>query len=176
MAEATPLDRRDGCGACTACCTLMRVEMEPPKPAWQTCSNCTAGGCSIYADRPAVCSGFMCLWLASQKMGAIVHGLQLPDAMRPDRCGMIIDLNGVGTVIAHCATRASWKRDPMRAWLLTAAAKAVVILEFESGAELLNADASTEALQKVGVDPVTNNRLYARVSELRAAHARLGLS
>lgn len=152
------------CGSCTLCCTLMRVAMEPPKPERETCAHCSAGGCAIYDQRPEGCSGFQCLWLGSQR----VTQLALPAAMRPDRTGVVIDLNAAGTVIAHCERPASWKREPMRAWLLKHARRTNVILEVPGGAELLSADGSTEALARVGVDPGTNNRLYVRESRLHA--------
>ena len=139
----------------------MRVAMEPPKPEYATCQYCTIGGCAIYDDRPEVCSGFQCLWLASQQRPA----LALVPAMRPDRVGVAIDLNEAGTVIAHCERPGSWKREPMRSWLLKHARKTAVVLELPTGAELLSADGTTEELRKVGVHE-SGNRLYVRASQL----------
>lgn len=139
----------------------MRVDMQPPKPAYETCQHCSSAGCGIYDNRPEPCSGFQCLWLASQQVPA----LALPAAMRPDRSGVAIDLNAAGTVIAHCALPGSWRREPMRSWLLKHARKTNVILELPTGAELLSPDGVTEELRKVGVH-ASGNRLYVRVSEM----------
>ena len=149
------------CGACTLCCTVMRVAMIPPKPEYETCRHCTSAGCAIYDERPEVCSGFQCLWLASQQIARYA----LPAAMRPDRCGVAIDLNAAGTVIAHCQRPGSWRREPMRSWLLDHARRTNVILELPGGAEILSSDGTTEHLHKVGVH-ASGNRLYVRVSEL----------
>lgn len=153
------------CGTCTLCCTLMKVAMEPPKPARQTCGHCTAGGCSIYAERPDVCQGFQCLWLASQQ----IANYALPPAMRPDRSGVVIDLNAAGTVLVHCERPGSWKREPMRSWLLHHARHTNVILELPIGVELLRKDGSTEELSSIGVDPASGCRVYIRVAAAAAA-------
>lgn len=144
------------CGACTLCCTVMRVAMEPPKPEYEACRHCTGAGCAIYEARPEPCRGFQCLWLASQ----MAQHLSMPAALRPDRCGVAIDVNAVGTVMAHCAHPASWRREPIRSWLLGYAARTSMVLELPTGAELLQADGTTERLVKVGVH-ASGNRLYA---------------
>lgn len=158
-----------GCGTCTLCCTVMRVDMQPPKEAHETCTHCSRGGCSIYADRPDACRGFQCLWLASQQVARFA----LPAAMRPDRCGVAIDLNAAGTVIAHCASPASWRREPIRSWLVAHAGRTNVMLETPIGSELLAADGSTERLHKVGVHS-SGNRLYVRESDLHRHNASSG--
>ncbi|WP_232280350.1 hypothetical protein [Sphingomonas sp. PAMC 26605] len=135
--------------------------MTPPKPDRQTCEHCSADGCSIYDARPDACRGFQCLWLASQQIAQ----LALPAAMRPDRAGIVIDLNAAGTVLAHCEHPGSWTREPMRSWLLDKAARTNVILELSYGAEMLAADGGTERLERVGVHE-SGNRLYVRVSDL----------
>lgn len=152
------------CGACTLCCTVMRVAMDPPKPEYVTCRHCTGAGCSIYADRPDPCQGFQCLWLVSQTTPA----LAMPAELRPDRCGVAIDVNAAGSVMAHCARPASWRREPIRSWLLAYARSTTVILELPGGAELLAPDGATERLVKVGVHE-SGNRLYARAAELDRA-------
>ncbi len=69
----------------------MHVE-ELDKPAGQTCPSARAarrggvggrgGGCAAYADRPASCRDFQCLWL---------HGLRGTGAEhRPDRLGLML--------------------------------------------------------------------------------------
>lgn len=73
-----------GCSSCSACCFLLEVE-ELKKPFVTWCSHCRpgnpAGGCGIYADRPAACGGFACLWLASQHR----PGEEMAPELRPDR-------------------------------------------------------------------------------------------
>ncbi|WP_242140834.1 hypothetical protein [Sphingomonas sp. TREG-RG-20F-R18-01] len=136
--------------------------MEPPKPARQSCQYCTNGGCSIYEARPDACVGFKCLWLASQEIPG--HGLS--SLMRPDRSGVVMDLNEAGTIIAHCRLPGSWKREPMLAWLLRYAARTNVILDTPLGSELLKPNAQTDPLERVGIDPISNLRLYVRRSDL----------
>lgn len=145
------------CGACTLCCTVMKVTMPAEvKPAHQTCRHCSEKGCAIYAVRPEICAVFQCFWLGSQS----VPGWALDPALRPDRCGVVVDMNSAGTIIAHCHRPASWKREPIHAWLLAMAARTNVMLELGGATALLRADGSTVALTCIGVDPTTNNRLY----------------
>jgi hypothetical protein len=73
------------CGECTACCdgwmagTIRGHEMRPGTP----CHFVGAGGCTIYSERPhSPCRTFICAWMAP--------GSPFPDALRPDRCGVII--------------------------------------------------------------------------------------
>jgi hypothetical protein len=146
----------------------MRVAMEPPKPERVRCAHCSTDGCGIYDDRPEVCRGFQCLWLASQR----IPGHALPPAMRPDRSGVVLDLNEAMTVIAHTERPNSWRREPMRSWLLSKAARHNVILERDGGAALLAADERLTPLTRVGVDPDTNNRLYVRTAHLAKYHAQ----
>jgi len=74
------------CGPCTACCqgwlVSEKMEMKPGTP----CKHCSAAGCGIYEDRPAVpCASFECAWLKQDDT--------LPDEMRPDICGAIVMLD-----------------------------------------------------------------------------------
>lgn len=146
------------CGSCTLCCTVMKVTTpDAVKPAHSRCEHCTADGCGIYVDRPETCATFECLWSASQQ----APSLALPPALRPDRCGVVIDLNCAGTVLAHCEFPASWKREPMHRWLLGMAARGHNVLLLSRDADLLlKADGSTWPLRCIGVDPITNNRVY----------------
>lgn len=148
-----------GCGNCTLCCTVMKVTAPDfVKPAHTPCANCSARGCAIYAARPESCATFQCWWLGSQR----VAEFSMPTAMRPDRTGIVLDLNSAGYVIAHCARPGAWKREPMHEWLLAAARRTRVLLELGDRTLLLAADGSTERLVTIGVDPVTNERLYVR--------------
>jgi len=154
-----------GCGTCTLCCTVMKVTAETVKPAHVRCEHCTEGGCGIYADRPDACSGFKCLWLASQDYPPA----RLPAEMRPDRTGVVLDLNTAGYVLAHCEANRAWTREPMLGWLLRMATRTTVLIERPDGAHVLAADGSTERLIPIGVDPATKQRLYVRAAELDAA-------
>jgi len=53
------------CGDCTLCCKVMAIEaLAKPANAW--CRHCKPGrGCAIYAERPAECESFACLWLVN---------------------------------------------------------------------------------------------------------------
>lgn len=105
-----------------------------------------------------------------------MDGHALPVAMRPDRSGVVLDLNETGTIIAHCEQPQSWKREPMRSWLLQYARRTTVILETPASHLLLAKTGRTEDLIQVGVDPQTNNRLYVRASDAgRVTHELLEL-
>lgn len=53
------------CGDCTLCCKVMAIEALA-KPAGSWCAHCKPGhGCAIYANRPAECESFSCLWLVN---------------------------------------------------------------------------------------------------------------
>jgi hypothetical protein len=70
------------CGSCTACCELLEV-IELKKPRGVLCQHCTIGkGCAIHETRPEVCRDYECGWLAHD---------YIPDELRPDRCGFILD-------------------------------------------------------------------------------------
>lgn len=75
------------CGSCTLCCKVMGVaELAKPRDQW--CGHCDKGrGCRIYADRPASCAEFECLWLQTQKLpGTMAMGPEL----KPDRCHVVL--------------------------------------------------------------------------------------
>lgn len=150
----------NACGGCNLCCTVMRVEMDPIKEPWQRCQHACAGGCSIYADRPEPCREWSCVWLHSQSNAA----LRLPSGLRPDRCGVVLNLNTVGSILAHCASDAAWQREAIHKWLVRrAASKTVIIVLPSRRALLLHGDGSTEELRDSGfVDPATNERRYIR--------------
>lgn len=76
------------CGACTLCCSVIPVDApELKKRSFTACPHLrgvlhTSPGCGIYSTRPAACRVWSCLWLTSP---------DLPDELRPDRCGVVID-------------------------------------------------------------------------------------
>ncbi len=74
------------CGACSVCCTVLRVD-ELAKPADRDCRHQRGEqGCAIHPSRPAVCRGYHCLWL----QGGLEEG------ERPDRTGGLVDLEPDG--------------------------------------------------------------------------------
>lgn len=75
------------CGDCTVCCTILKVDTpEFAKPAGTPCVHLCAQGCSIHAIRPRICRTWFCAW---RRVAA------LPDAARPDRCGLLVSVNFV---------------------------------------------------------------------------------
>lgn len=74
------------CGACSLCCTVLRVD-ELGKRAGDDCVHQQgARGCGIYEDRPEICRAYQCLW----RQGG------LEEDERPDATGGIVDLETVG--------------------------------------------------------------------------------
>ena len=71
------------CGGCTACCTVLGIK-EIRKPDYAPCPHLSAGGCGIYENRPTECRTYECVWRSSN----------LPDELRPDRLGVILELHG----------------------------------------------------------------------------------
>jgi hypothetical protein len=72
------------CGHCRVCCTDLRIEQpELQKAAGDTCRHCTPeAGCTIYAERPAVCRTWFCGWRRFAWIDA---------ALRPDKAGILVD-------------------------------------------------------------------------------------
>jgi Fe-S-cluster containining protein len=74
------------CGACSLCCTVLRVD-ELGKRAGHDCVHQRdERGCSIHATRPDICRRYRCLWLQG--------GLE--DGERPNQTGGIVDLETTG--------------------------------------------------------------------------------
>ena len=75
------------CGACSLCCTLLRVD-ELGKPGGTPCRHQRSArpGCGIHATRPSICRAYRCLWLQGS----------LEQQDRPDRLGAVLDLRPVG--------------------------------------------------------------------------------
>lgn len=144
------------CGTCTLCCTVMKVTMEPPKPARTPCRHCSKGGCAIYADRPEPCATFECVWLASGRL----MDTAMPAALRPDRSHVVLEINSKGYIIAHCHRPAAWKREPMHSFLCRMASQTRVLIEPEGEVLFLSPDGSTRPMVLVGINAETNERLY----------------
>ncbi len=70
------------CGSCTACCRILEIKALD-KPAGVLCRHSTGRSCGIYPERPEACAQWHCLW---RRIAA------LPDALRPDRSGVVFGL------------------------------------------------------------------------------------
>lgn len=91
------------CGPCRACCITLGFDAEPgeapfQKPPNQPCKHLVQIGCGIYPERPPVCRRFECGWISAPN---------LPESLRPDRCGVMFSTNdhplqpGAYAVFAH---------------------------------------------------------------------------
>ena len=104
------------CGTCNLCCKLPYVvELKKSIDTW--CSHCKPGngGCTIYADRPPSCRGFVCGWLSDKIEGC-------GDAWFPARCKMYIAARpppheGI-TMTVDPAFPNAWRREPYYSQLL----------------------------------------------------------
>lgn len=150
------------CGSCTLCCTVIKVEFPglPDKPAGTRCGLLCGQGCSIYPDRPEGCRVFKCFWLGSQER----QGREkMPSHLRPDRTGIVLEVNTKGNLVANCETPSAWRREPMhslmRRWVREGT---TVMIKAGGEASLLRADGELEPLVHIGVDPDTNENLYSR--------------
>lgn len=72
------------CGECIACCDILTID-DPKlkKPAGQVCPNHDGTGCTIYADRPATCRAWFCLWRRDES---------LPNTANPAECGVVFSV------------------------------------------------------------------------------------
>jgi len=95
------------CGSCGLCCKILRID-ELEKPMGQWCPNFKAGrGCTIYGTHPQSCRNYQCLWLISPSM---------PDAVRPDRCKVVMSIDDGGRRIIARADPAypnAWRQEPV---------------------------------------------------------------
>jgi hypothetical protein len=113
------------CGDCKLCCKLLAiVELPEPKPRGEWCPNCDvkgSAGCKIYDNRPHECQQFICGWLSDRGSKR-----PLPDAFRPDRSHVIIDVtkDGLNLVIhSDPSYPGSWRK-PLPQQFINAALKA----------------------------------------------------
>lgn len=158
--EGTP----GSCGTCRLCCTLMRVELNPPdepKPEMTPCKYICQTGCSIYDSRPGVCRGFECLWLGSQRWPELVEPWS--NSERPDRTGVVMEVNSKGYVCVHCQTPEAYRGD--RAWkrIIKLRQHTQVTIEHGNGCvSVVEDDLTLSPMVYIGTDPETNERLYRR--------------
>lgn len=148
------------CGGCTACCTLMAVDFPTyRKPPRETCTHCVKGGCGIYADRPNPCVGFQCGWLVSQQMEPRDA---MPSAARPDRSGVVIEVNSHGNAVLHAKTPNAWRAPVMHKIVMRLAAKTTVLVEGRgddvTAMSLIDRYGEQHPLKHVGVAPNGENK------------------
>ncbi len=102
------------CGTCGMCCKLMHIPtLQKPRHTW--CPKYVMHtGCGIYADRPAECAAFACLWLTTPELG---------EAWRPDKAKFMIWTGRVDRrliIETDPASPLAWKREPyysqIKAW------------------------------------------------------------
>lgn len=153
--------RGRGCGECTACCTIMAVDMSPvspmQKPERTKCTHECRHGCSIYENKPDSCTEFMCLWLAME-----MFDNNWPARWRPDRVGAVLDVNSIGNVTVHLKHENAWQKPgDLRDMLLYLANTRTpltphgrVILDRPSQNHLLfHRNGTTQELVPIGVGP-----------------------
>ena len=94
------------CGDCTLCCKVMAIE-QLAKSADLWCSHCKPGhGCLIYADRPAECQAFSCLWLVDD---------QLDRHWKPSKSKLVLTTSEDGIEIRCDPGFAdAWRKEPFR--------------------------------------------------------------
>jgi hypothetical protein len=94
------------CGDCTLCCKVMAIEaLAKPVSTW--CPHCNPGrGCQVYADRPAECRSFSCLWLVSD---------QLEQHWKPNKSKLVLTTSEDGIEV-RCdpGFPDAWRKEPFR--------------------------------------------------------------
>ena len=102
------------CGSCGLCCKLMAIPtLDKPRHMW--CSKYVMrSGCGIYAERPAECRAFFCLYLTAEQLG---------ETWRPDKAKFMIWTGREDRrliVEVDPASPLAWKREPyysqLKAW------------------------------------------------------------
>jgi len=82
MTTGIPRSTRS-CGDCDECCSVIAIS-ELSKPYHMRCEHQTGLGCAIYGNHPSECKDYACAWLTGS----------LPEEMRPDKVGILIDGEG----------------------------------------------------------------------------------
>lgn len=109
MHPAAAIVEGRSCGVCTLCCRLPEIDLfDKPANAW--CTHCIEGkGCAVYAERPAVCRDFLCLWRTDATLG---------EEWNPERAKMMVYEQGPQiTVLVDPAYPEIWKNEPYRTQL-----------------------------------------------------------
>jgi hypothetical protein len=112
------------CGDCTLCCKVMAIE-ELEKPAGRWCPNRNAArGCLVYANRPAECQSFSCMWLANEL---------LDERWKPNRSKLVLTTSDDGIEV-RCdpGFPDAWRKEPfgsaIHRWALSGEAHDVTVV------------------------------------------------
>ena len=139
------------CGECRACCITLGFaaredEAAFEKPFGEPCRHLVQIGCDIYAERPPVCRRFECGWLQAPN---------LPDELRPDRCGVLFAANDLAGLIPdgdhHTAIfayelRRGASQKKLPSWLIGELSRETnVVIVREGGCEVLAFDPEVQA-------------------------------
>jgi hypothetical protein len=112
------------CGECTLCCKVMAIE-ELAKPASSSCPHCKPGrGCLIYANRPAECRAFSCLWLINDL---------LDQHWKPSKSKLVLTTSEDGIEV-RCdpGFPDAWRKEPFRSdihqWAVSGEAHDITVI------------------------------------------------
>ncbi len=112
------------CGECTLCCKVMAIE-ELAKPASSWCPHCKPGrGCLIYANRPAECRAFSCLWLINDL---------LDQHWKPSKSKLVLTTSEDGIEV-RCdpGFPDAWRKEPFRSeihqWAVSGEAHDITVI------------------------------------------------
>jgi len=135
------------CGACSLCCTLLRVD-ELGKLGGTPCRHQRVGhpegGCGIHARRPAVCRGYRCLWLEGR----------LEDGDRSDRLGAVLSLTTLGdtpTLCVHESRPGAYDASP-RLQAIAAHFRETLPVRISDAADVLDPERPVRVLLAGGVE------------------------
>ena len=94
------------CGECSACCVHLRIDTkELQKQAGVPCPHLEPGrGCGIHDHWPRICREWFCGWRQFD---------YLPESMRPDKSGVIVQLEGGEFVLNAIASAEAYLSDPV---------------------------------------------------------------
>jgi len=112
------------CGECTLCCKVMAIE-ELAKPASSWCPHCKPRrGCLIYANRPAECRAFSCLWLVNDL---------LDQHWKPSKSRLVLTTSEDGIEV-RCdpGFPDAWRKEPFRSeiqqWAVSGEARDLTVI------------------------------------------------
>jgi Fe-S-cluster containining protein len=161
------------CGACSLCCTVLRVD-ELAKLGGRPCLHqLPAGGCGVHEVRPAICRAYRCAWLGG--------AFEADD--RPDRLGAVLDLVPRGHVINLVVRQVDAGAFGRSARLreIVAEMRQTLPVELRDVDDVLDADRPYRLLQpdgdelEIAGDRVRVHRDGALVSERRASWPARGV-
>ncbi len=139
------MDEERRCGACSLCCTVLRVD-ELRKLGGVPCPELAAPGqgCGIHATRPGICRRYRCLWLQGR----------LDEADRPDRLGAVLDLvseAGMPRLAIREAEPGAYDASP-RLQEIAARFRETMMVRISDQADVLDADSAYRVLLPGGAE------------------------